>query len=79
MEGPTPRPEPMYPGELTDENIKAIFNGAGDFIARELKCGQFSLYTYAIDGLTSGSATMKNKHALFKNLSMHSQNMVTKD
>ena len=57
MEKPTPRPEPMYPGELTDPNIRAIFAGAGDFNIRELKCGAFTLYAYAIDGLTSGGDT----------------------
>lgn len=54
MEKPTPRPEPMYPGVLTDENIRAIFQGAGDFVARELVCGAGRVYTYYIDGLTSG-------------------------
>ena len=54
MEKPTPRPDPMYPGPLTDENIRAIFDGAGDFIVRTLHCGRFCLYLYAIDGLTSG-------------------------
>ena len=39
MEKPTPRPDPMYPGELTDSNIRRIFFGTGDFIAREIKCG----------------------------------------
>lgn len=54
MEKPTPRPNPMYPGELTDQNIRAIFDGAGDFVARELKCGAGVVHTYYIDGLTSG-------------------------
>lgn len=54
MEKPTPRPEPMYPGELTDENIRRIFLSAGDFNTRTLQCGEFLLYDYAIDGLTSG-------------------------
>lgn len=54
MEKPTPRPQPMYPGPLTDKNIRAIFDGAGDFIVRPLHCGNFRLYLYAIDGLTSG-------------------------
>ncbi len=40
--------------ELTDQNIRALFAGAGDFIARELRCGGFTLYAYAIDGLVSG-------------------------
>lgn len=46
--------EPMYPGELTDENIRAIFRDAADFNIRPLRCGEFCLYTYAIDGLTAG-------------------------
>ncbi len=57
MQQPTPRPRPMYPGAVTDENIQNIFRGAGDFIRRELKCGQWTLYAYAIDGLTSGGDT----------------------
>ena len=44
-----------YPGEMTDENIRKIFDGAGDFNYRPLQCGAFTLYSYAIDGLTSGS------------------------
>ena len=47
-------PEPMYPGELSDENICRIFEGAGDFIHRHLRCGRFSLFAYAIDGITAG-------------------------
>ena len=54
MEKPMPRPDPMYPGSLTDVNIRAIFNGAGDFYVRQLRCGEHCLYLYAIDGLTSG-------------------------
>ena len=55
MEKPTPRPQPMYPGEMTDANICAIFKGAGDFNVRDLVCGGYSLVAYAIDGLTSGA------------------------
>lgn len=44
----------MYTGSLTDENITGIFTGAGDFVRRELCCGEHTLYAYAIDGLTSG-------------------------
>ena len=40
---------------MTDEKIKAIFEGAGDFIRRELVCCGMKLYAYAIDGLVSGS------------------------
>ena len=47
---------PKYPGELTDQNIRAIFQGAGDFIARELRCGRFRLHAYAIDGLVAANS-----------------------
>lgn len=40
---------------MTDEQIRKQFDGAGDFIARELDCGNFTLYAYAIDGLISGA------------------------
>lgn len=39
---------------MTDSDIRKAFEGAGDFIVRELKCGDFTLYAYAIDGLVSG-------------------------
>ncbi len=55
MEKSTPRPQTMYPGEMTDANIRAIFDGAGDFNVRTLVCGGHTLYAYAIDGLTSGA------------------------
>lgn len=42
---------------MTDQSIRTRFDGAGDFIARELKCGQWTLFCYAIDGLTSGADT----------------------
>lgn len=54
MERPTPKREPADPGALTDKNIRAVFDGAGDFTARELLCGGNLLYAYFIDGLTSG-------------------------
>lgn len=54
MEKYTPRPETAYPGPMTDENIRAIFEGAGDFFARSLQCGPWMLHAYAIDGLISG-------------------------
>ncbi len=55
MEGPTPRKTPAYPGALTDANIRAIFQGAGDFIARPVECRGKTVYAYMIDGLVSGS------------------------
>ena len=44
-----------YNGELTDQNIRGIFADAADFNYRPVKCGCFTLYTYAIDGLTAGA------------------------
>ena len=38
-------------GEINDKNISSIFEGAADFVRRELRCGEHSLYAYAIDGL----------------------------
>ncbi len=40
---------------MTDAQIRKLFDGAGDFIVRELDCGEFTLYAYAIDGLISGA------------------------
>ena len=40
--------------QLTDENIRNLFSGAGDFVARTLRCGQWTLHYYAIDGLIAG-------------------------
>ena len=44
-------------GTLTDANIRTLFEGAGDFDTRALRCGAFTIYTYAIDGITSGGDT----------------------
>ncbi len=44
---------PNYPGAVTDENISNIFRDAADFVRRELRCGSFTLYAYAIDGLVA--------------------------
>lgn len=44
-----------FDGAITDEKIQSIFGGTADLIRRELKCGKWTLYTYAIDGLISGS------------------------
>lgn len=54
MEEYTPMQQPLYPGALTDDNIRTIFAGAGDFFARTLRCGPWKLFAYAIDGLVSG-------------------------
>lgn len=47
--------QPMYSGPVTDKNIRGIFDGASDLIVRELRCGDSTLYAYAIDGLVSGA------------------------
>lgn len=39
---------------LTDQAIRQIFRNAGDFIAREITCCDYTLFAYAIDGLISG-------------------------
>ena len=44
----------LYTGALSDENIRAVFDGAGDFCIRELHVADTVLYAYFIDGLTSG-------------------------
>ena len=44
-----------YCGELTDKNISHIFQGAADFMRRELHCGAHTLYAYAIDGLIASA------------------------
>lgn len=48
-------PQESYPGELTDENISNIFAGAADFVRRQLRCGEFRLYAYGIDGLIAAA------------------------
>ena len=45
---------------MNDTDISARFDGAGDFIRRELHCGKFTLYAYAIDGLVSGADASEN-------------------
>lgn len=50
-----PEPIPSCRGGLTDENIRRIFDGAGDFCIRELRAGGRTVYAYFIDGLVSGS------------------------
>ena len=60
--------KPVYEGELNDANIRAIFDEAGDFIVRQLQCGEFRLYAYAIDGLTSGGDI---SHYIIKPITEH--------
>lgn len=58
----------MYTGEINNENIRNIFQGAADFNYRLLKCGDFTLYAYAIDGLTAGGAA---SDYIFKPITEH--------
>ena len=57
-----------YPGELTDENICNIFRDAADFIRRELRCGEFTVYAYAIDGLIASAYA---SDYIFKPITQH--------
>ncbi len=68
MQQPTLRKDPMYPGKVTDEAICAIFEGAGDFVRREILCNGHKLYAYMIDGLVSGSQA---SDYIFKPISMN--------
>ena len=44
---------------FTDQQMREVFEDAGDFIARELHCGKMLLWAYSIDGLTSGADTSR--------------------
>ena len=61
-------PEKTYFGELTDENISNIFRDAADFIRRELRCGDHTLYAYAIDGLIASAYA---SDYIFKPITQH--------
>ena len=41
---------------MTHENILAQFTDTADLIIRELRCGEFTLYAYAIDGLIAANS-----------------------
>ena len=58
----------VYPGELTDQNICHIFRDAADFIRRELRCGEHTLYAYAIDGLIASAYA---SDYIFKPITQH--------
>ena len=59
---------PNYPGQLNDENISRIFEGAADFMRRPLQCGKYILYAYAIDGLIASAAA---SDYIFKPITQH--------
>ena len=45
---------------MTDREITQIFQGAGDFIRRELICSGYRIYAYAIDGLVASADASVN-------------------
>ena len=60
--------EKVYNGEMTDNNISHIFRDAADFIRRELQCGEFTVYAYAIDGLIASAYA---SDYIFKPITQH--------
>ncbi len=44
-----------YTGELSDNNISNIFQGAADFIRRKLYCEDRCIFAYGIDGLIASA------------------------
>ena len=54
MGGPEKNQAFLRAAEMTDADIRVVFDGAGDFIARRLTCCGHTLWAYAIDGLISG-------------------------
>jgi len=61
---------PNYPGPVTDKNISYIFRDAADFIRRELRCGEHTIYAYAIDGLIASAYA---SDYIFKPITQHLQ------
>ena len=57
-----------YQGELTDQNIRNIFHDAADFVRREVRCGEYTLYAYAIDGLIASAYA---SDYIFKPITQH--------
>jgi len=45
-----------YPQNITTENVKQVFDGAADFVFRDLKLKDVTATAFFIDGLTSGNA-----------------------
>ena len=40
---------------MTDEKIRSRFGQTSDFVVPELRCGEYTLFVYAVDGLVSGA------------------------
>lgn len=60
--------EKSCPGRLDDRNIRQIFRDAADFVPRELRCGEHTVYAYAIDGLVTSSGA---SDYIFKPITRH--------
>jgi len=60
--------EKTYIGKMTDPNVSHIFRDAADFIRRELRCGNFTVYAYAIDGLIASAYA---SDYIFKPITQH--------
>ncbi len=60
--------QPTYPGVVSDENITRIFRDAADFMRRQLRCGDFTVYAYAIDGLIASAYA---SDYIFKPITQH--------
>jgi len=58
----------VYSGPMTDSGVSAVFKDAADFIRRELRCGQFTIYAYAIDGLIAAAYA---SDYIFKPITQH--------
>lgn len=67
---------PNFTGKLTDKNISNIFRDAADFMRRELRCGEFTLYAYAIDGLIASAYA---SDYIFKPITKHLQGTSMKE
>ena len=43
-------------GQLTDQDISNVFREAADFQRRPLRCGEFTVFAYSIDGLIASAS-----------------------
>lgn len=60
--------ENFFPNELCDAHITHVFRDAADFVRRELRCGVFTVYAYAIDGLVASNSA---SDYIFKPITQH--------
>jgi len=58
-----PAPDPRYPGELTAQALKALFEGCGDLIFREIRPAgrkDLAVSVFGLDGMVSGDHVSQN-------------------